>query len=247
MNILEVDDVKKYFGEVRALDGVSLGFEERELTSIIGPNGAGKSTFFNVVTGKIRPGEGKVLFKGVEITNLKPYEIAKMGVSRAFQISNVFPELTVYENLRIGVLSRLEKTMNFLSLDSSMEDVNEETGALLKAVRLEDNGELPCGTLSHGDHRLVEIGIALATEPQMLLLDEPTAGMSQKETREMVKFIKELHTSRDITILLTEHDMDVVFSISERIIVMHQGKVIADDQPDKIKGIEAVKEAYLGE
>lgn len=245
--ILEARGLRKHFGDLAAVAGVDLTFREAELAAVIGPNGAGKTTFFNLVTGRLKPTSGKVFFQGKDITGLTPYQIARKGISRIFQITNLFPELTVYENIRVAVLSKLRETARMLTLDRNLKKANEETDRILDTVGLSDKRNFLCGVLSHGDQRLVEIGVALAIDPVLLLLDEPTGGMGPEETDEMVKFIRGLVGKQDITIVLVEHDMSVVFSIAERIVVMHQGEIIADGKPDEIKTDARVREAYLGE
>jgi len=245
--ILETKSLWKNFGSLSAVAGVDLQFKKRELTSVIGPNGAGKTTLFNLITGKFKPSQGAVYFQGKEITGLKPHRIARIGISRIFQITNLFPELTAYENIRVAVLANLRETKRILTLDNKLQNANEETDRIIELIGLADKKDAPCGVLSHGDQRLIEVGVALAINPTLLLLDEPTGGMGPEETDEMVGFIRDLNEKQDITILLVEHDMSVVFSVSERIVVMHQGTVIADDMPDAIRENQKVREAYLGE
>ncbi len=246
-NILETKGLRKHFGDLAAVAGVDLTFREGELAAVIGPNGAGKTTFFNLVTGRLKPTAGKVYFRGKDITGLPPYHIARRGISRIFQITNLFPELTVYENIRVAVLSKMRETARMFTFDRNLRRANEETDRILDTVGLSEKRNSICGVLSHGDQRLVEIGVALAIDPVLLLLDEPTGGMGPEETDEMVKFIRGLVEKQDITIVLVEHDMSVVFSIAERIVVMHQGQIIADGKPDEIKAERGVREAYLGE
>lgn len=246
-SILETKNLRKHFGDLAAVAGVDLTFREKELAAVIGPNGAGKTTFFNLVTGRLKPTAGEVYFQGKDITGLTPYQIARKGISRIFQITNLFPELTVYENIRVAVLSKLRETARMLSFDRNLTRANDETDRILNTVGLSDRRNSLCGVVSHGDQRLVEIGIALAIDPVLLLLDEPTGGMGPEETDEMVKFIRGLAEEQNITILLVEHDMSVVFSIAERIVVMHQGEIIADGKPAEIKADTRVREAYLGE
>ena len=245
--ILETKSLWKNFGSLSAVAGVDLQFKNKELASVIGPNGAGKTTLFNLITGKLKPSQGAVYFEGSEITGLRPYRIARIGIGRIFQITNLFPELTAYENIRVSVLANLKETKRMLTLDHKVTKANEETDRLIELIGLSDKKDTACGVLSHGDQRLIEVGVALAINPSLLLLDEPTGGMGPEETDEMVGFIRDLNEKQDITILLVEHDMSVVFSVSERIVVMHQGAVIADGMPDEIRENEKVKEAYLGE
>jgi branched-chain amino acid transport system ATP-binding protein len=244
--ILQTQNLTKSFGHLLAVNRVSLDFKEGELASIIGPNGAGKTTFFNLISGKAKASAGTVRFRGGDITGLAPYQIVRKGIGRIFQITNLFPELTVYENIRVPVLARKGETSRLLSLDKKLRSVNEETLKILELIGLSDKRNNIFSALSHGDQRLVETGVALALEPALLLLDEPTGGMGPEETDEMVKFVRGLTEKQKITIILVEHDMRVVFSISDRIIVMHSGGVIADGKPDDIKADERVREAYLG-
>lgn len=246
-NILEVKGLWKNFGNLAAVAGVDLKFKKNEFTSVIGPNGAGKTTLFNLVTGKLKPTRGGVYFDGKDITGLKPYKIARIGISRIFQITNLFPELTAYENIRVAVLAKMKENKRIFTLDKRLTKANEETGRIIDLIGLSDKIDSLCGVLSHGDQRLIEVGVALASDPTILLLDEPTGGMGPEETDEMVRFIRELNDKEDLTILLVEHDMSVVFSVSERIVVMHQGMVIADGNPEEIRQNEKVREAYLGE
>jgi branched-chain amino acid transport system ATP-binding protein len=245
--ILEVKDLWKNFGNLAAVAGVDLKFREKELASVIGPNGAGKTTLFNLITGGLKPTRGGVYFKDNDITALKPYQIARSGISRIFQITNLFPELKAYENIRIAVLAKMKETKKILTLDKNLKKANEETDRIIELIGLAAKKDALCGVLSHGDQRLLEVGVALASDPTLLLLDEPTGGMGPEETDDMVRFIQGLNEKQDITILLVEHDMSVVFSVSERIVVMHQGVVIADGNSEEIKQNEKVRDAYLGE
>ena len=247
LTILETKSLWKNFGSLSAVAGVDLQFKNRELASVIGPNGAGKTTLFNLITGKLKPSQGAVYFRGTEITGLKPHKIARIGIGRIFQITNLFPELTAYENIRVAVLANLKETKRLLTLDHKLTKANEETDRIIELIGLSDKKDTSCGILSHGDQRLIEMGVALAINPNLLLLDEPTGGMGPEETDEMVGFIRDLNEKQDITILLVEHDMSVVFSVSERVVVMHQGTVIADGTPHEISENEKVREAYLGE
>ncbi|NIQ40041.1 MAG: ATP-binding cassette domain-containing protein [Proteobacteria bacterium] len=244
--ILQTENLTKSFGQLMAVNRVDIEFREGELTSIIGPNGAGKTTFFNLISGKSRANAGKIRFRGDDITGLAPHQIVKKGIGRIFQITNLFPELSVYQNIRVSVLARMGESSRLFSLDRKLRHVNEETSRILELIGLSDRRDVTCSALSHGDQRLVETGVALALEPRLLLLDEPTGGMGPEETDEMVKFVRRLSEKQRITIILVEHDMRVVFSISDRIVVMHSGSVIADGKPDEIKEDERVKAAYLG-
>jgi branched-chain amino acid transport system ATP-binding protein len=247
MNVLEIRGLVKNFGKLAAVDRVDLDFQEGEFTSIIGPNGAGKTTLFNLVTGKLSPSSGTIMFNGKDITGLTPYQISRIGISRIFQITNLFPELSVYENIKVSVLAKRKETSKMFTLSKKRSEADVEAERILETIGLTEKKESLCDSLSHGDQRLVEVGVALAIDPILLLLDEPTGGMGPEETDMMVQFIRALQEKQKVTILLVEHDMSVVFSVSERIVVMHQGAVIADDRPDEIRRNEKVREAYLGE
>jgi branched-chain amino acid transport system ATP-binding protein len=247
MNILEIRGLWKNFGKLAAVAGVDLNFQEGEFTSIIGPNGAGKTTLFNLVTGKLAPSSGTIRFNGKDIAGLTPYQISRLKLSRIFQITNLFPELTVYENIKVSVLAKRKETSKIFTLSKNRSQADEETERILDIIGLSEKKESMCGSLSHGDQRLVEVGVALATDPVLLLLDEPTGGMGPEETDRMVQFVRTLQEMQKVTILLVEHDMSVVFSVSKRIVVMHQGAVIADGNPDEIRKNDKVREAYLGE
>lgn len=242
--ILSTHELSLHFGGVTAVNNVSLKFEENELRSIIGPNGAGKTTLFNVITGRIPASSGRVFYRGQDITNRAPHEIVRSGISRIFQRSSIFFGSTVFENVRIARQAKTGGSLRILSSKESLKNVNEGTWGILEQLGLTDQAEFPASTLSHGDQRLLEIGIALAGDPKLLLLDEPTSGMSPGETERTTKLIRRL--AKEIAIILVEHDMEVVMSISDRISVMHQGSIIAQGTPKEIQQNEMVKEAYLG-
>lgn len=247
MKFLEIRNLSKEFGKLRAVNDVNLEVKKGSIVAIIGPNGAGKSTLFNLVTGYLPVSSGMVVFKGEELTNLPPYKILQKGVSRSFQVSNIFPDLTAFENVRIGVLSHRRKTMKLFSLVEEMYEITEEASNILKSVGLTHELNTVASTLSHGDQKRLEIGIALTNEPDLLLLDEPTAGMAPEETMNTVNLIKDISNKRNTTIVFTEHDLNVVFSIAERVIVLQQGSVIADGTGEEVRKDKKVKEAYLGE
>jgi branched-chain amino acid transport system ATP-binding protein len=225
---------------------VTLSIREGEITSLIGPNGAGKTTFYNVLTGKFRSTSGTVIFKGEDITNLPPHRIWKKGISRSFQITNIFSEQTVFENIRSALIVHTGKSMKFLNRIGHFNDLPKKCMHILRLVGLEEKKDMLCNAISHGDMRIVEIGIVLASEPELVFLDEPTAGMNPEETKKMVKLTKELFEHTGTTFLITEHDMNVVFSISHRIIVLDHGQILADGSPEEIRENEEVKKAYLG-
>jgi len=244
--ILETKKLTKNFGKFSALFEVDLAIREKEITSLIGPNGAGKTTFFNAISGALRPTYGHVFFKGKDISGFPPHKIIKLGLARSFQVSNIFSELTVFENIRSAVTARSIARMNMFKHIDSYNSLYAESMQFLKLVGLEDKKDFPCPTLSHGDVRAVEIGITLATQPDLIFLDEPTAGMTPQETMGMVDLIKNLSRQTKTTIFVIEHDMKVVFSISNRIIVLHHGQILADGTPEQIRENSKVKEAYLG-
>lgn len=245
--ILETKELTKSFGELRAVDHVNLSVEEGELRAIIGPNGAGKTTLFNLISGRIPVDSGQILFRGEDITNLPVHKILRYGISRSFQITNIFPKLTVFENVMIPVLSRIGKSLNFITPAKKIPKVNEEVYKVLESIGLTEKANLPATALSHGDQKHLEMAIALANQPKLMLLDEPTAGMSPEDTAQTVELIKKVCQELAITIVFTEHDMEIVFSISDRISVLHQGRIIAEGKPQDIRYNEQVIEAYLGE
>ena len=245
MTLLEIENLMKAFGGFQATDGVSLSVENGSLCSLIGPNGAGKTTLFNQITGYLVPDSGRVAFKGAEITGLHPYEISRKGITRAFQIINIFPRLTVTESVQLAILARRGKTLRCFAPAKSM--VREEAMAVLETVGLAERADALARELSHGDQRILELALALAGEPELLLLDEPMAGMSPFERVKVTELIQKIHQDRGLTVLFCEHDMDVVFGISERVTVLHQGRVIAEGKPEDIKKNEEVHLVYLGQ
>jgi branched-chain amino acid transport system ATP-binding protein len=246
MSVLEVRSVSKRFGNLVAVRDVSLAVEKGELRAIIGPNGAGKTTFFNLISGFFRPTAGTIAFEGGDITTLAPEERVALGIARTFQITEIFPELTLFENVRISTevtdgyrlrpwMSGSEKA----KVRQQVEETLELTGLAAKSGRL-------VGELAHGDQRAAEIAMALALRPRLLLLDEPTAGMGDQETYDIAQLVRRLHRDSKLTIVLIEHDMRVVFHLADRITVLDQGKLLADGAPAEIAANEAVQAAYLG-
>jgi len=242
--ILEVQGLTKSFGGLHAVHDVHFGIEERELSAIIGPNGAGKTTLFNLLTGHMRPDAGRVIFKGTDITGRAPHKICRAGIGRSFQRLNIFPRLTTFENIQVAVFSTQGKGSNLLSSAETM--VREETEAVLDGVGLQKKKRVRAGLLSHGDQKRLEIGIALASQPELLLLDEPTAGMSPSETVETTELIRKLVKERGLALIFVEHDMNVVFGISDKIKVMHQGMIMFEGTPEEVRGNEEVQRVYLG-
>ena len=245
--LLRTESLEKSFGHLRAVNGVNVHFEADALTSIIGPNGAGKTTLINLLTGSLAMDSGKIFFKAEEISKMPTHERVKRGIGRSFQIMNIFPMLTVFQNIQIPVLSRFGKSLNFFSRLDAHGDVIEEVKKISRDVGLWDKRGLPAGELSHGDQRLLEMGIAMASQPELCFLDEPTSGMNPGERVKILENIRKLSKEKRTTFVIVEHDMDVVFSLSDRIVVMHRGEVIADGRPDEIRENEEVREVYLGE
>jgi branched-chain amino acid transport system ATP-binding protein len=218
--------------------------EKGEIVAVIGPNGAGKTTLFNLITGIIRPDKGKVLFKGEDITGLPPYKICRKGISRSFQVVNLFQRLTVFENVQIAVLARMKKNWNLFSKAERMGI--EETNRILEAVGIHDKKDYTGASLSHGDRKVLEIAVALGTSPEFLILDEPTAGMSPEETARCIELIHHLSQDMDLTILFCEHEMDIVFYIANRIMGMVRGRTIIQGTCDEVRCNQEVQDAYLG-
>jgi branched-chain amino acid transport system ATP-binding protein len=243
--VLDVHDLRKSFDGFRAVGGVSFTVPKGSISAIIGPNGAGKTTLFNLITGHVRPDGGRVVFRERDVTGIAPHDLCRMGMGRSFQRTNIFPRLTVYQNVQAAFLCHRGRGWN---LFTSVETLyRHETQALLESVGLLDKAGEVSGFLSHGNQKQLELGLALALEPEILLLDEPTAGMSAAETRESIRLIERIARERGLTLLFTEHDMEVVFSIAHRITVLHQGRVIADGPPDEVRRDPEVRRVYLGD
>lgn len=245
MSILEIKGIKKAFGGVMAVAGINLEVQDGHIHSIIGPNGAGKTTLFNLITGYYPCDEGQVFFKGQDITGLATQKIVKMGMGRSFQVTNIFPKLSVFENIQATILYRGGKGLNLFSDVRKL--VLEETEELLSMVELIEHATEMAGVLSAGDRKRLELGIVLATNPDLLLLDEPTCGMSPGETTNTIELIKKIALEKSLTVLFTEHKMDMVFSISSKITVMNFGTIIAAGKPEDIKSNEKVQKIYFGE
>jgi len=242
--ILKTEKLTKVFGGLKAVDKVDLDVQEGDIHAIIGPNGAGKSTFFNLVTHYLDQDEGRVIFKGEDITNLPPHRICKKGVVRCFQRANIYPMLTVAESVQMAVLSQQGKALNMFRPTRNMS--RSEVADILDNTDLSEHADVRGDALSHGDKKRLELAIALGNRPDLLLLDEPTAGMSREETRATMELIKGFRDRMNLTILFTEHDMSVVFGIARRITVLHQGCIIADGIPEEVRNNEEVQQVYLG-
>ena len=247
MSLLQVKNVSKHFGSLIAVNDISMTVEPGELRAIIGPNGAGKTTFFNLITGFFTPTSGSIVFDGQDVTHLLPARRVWCGMARTFQVTEVFPELTVRENLRIPV--EVAAGLRLRAWLSQADDVKiqERVAELLGMGNLTDKAHRPVGELSHGDQRATEIMMALALKPRLLLLDEPTAGMGDQETYDITQLIRRLHKNSKLTIVLIEHDMRVVFHLADRIMVLDQGKFLAEGTPAEIAANKAVQTAYLGQ
>ncbi|MDZ7745104.1 MAG: ABC transporter ATP-binding protein [Halobacteriales archaeon] len=252
-SVLETEELRRQFGRLVAVDDLDVSIEANEITSIIGPNGAGKTTFYNLLTGRLEPTSGAVRLRPrdseadlIDVTNKPAHEIASLGLSRGFQINNVFDGLTVAENLRIARISRDGRTLDFRAIAATDDDLEAGVLDIAELIGLTDILDTECANLSHGDKRKVEIALALATDPSVVLLDEPTAGMNATETSRMVELVERLDEETDTTFVITEHDMEVVLGISDRILVLDNGKLIADGAPDEVLSDQRVREAYLG-
>ena len=243
--ILRAEKLNKSFGGLTAVYDVNLQIQEKELVSIIGPNGAGKTTLFNLLTGHLPADSGRIFFQEKEITRLPPHTISRMGIGRSFQRLNIFPRLSAFENIQVAVFSAQRQSRNLFSRASKL--ARRETEAILDSVGLLDKKEVKGGLLAHGDQKRLEMGIALAVEPNLLLLDEPTQGMSPRESAEITRLIQKLVKEKGLTLIFVEHDMNVVFGISDSIKVLHQGRIIFEGKPEEVKNNEEVQRIYLGE
>ncbi len=242
--MLRVTDLEKSFDGFKAVAGANLHVAPSEVVAVIGPNGAGKTTLFHLITGQLAPDRGQILFKGEPIAGLAPHKVCRRGIGRSYQVVNVFDRLTVLDNVRIAVLAREGRTWNLLRPASGM--CRDETVNILESAGLAGKAGRICATLSHGDRKVLEIAIALGSRPELLILDEPTAGMSPEETAATLKLMQRLSQEMGLTLLFCEHDMEMVFSIADRIMVMQQGRTIIQDTPEKVRADKRVREAYLG-
>jgi branched-chain amino acid transport system ATP-binding protein len=241
---LELKDLRKSFGKSEIIRGINMAIPSGERVGIIGPNGAGKSTLFNLISGRFEPSSGQVLLNGQRIDGKKPFEINRMGLSRSFQITNIFPKLSVFENLRCGVLWSLGYKYTFLKFLADLDDANERAEELMRMIKLDKKRDVLAINLTYAEQRALEIGITIAGGANVILLDEPTAGMSRSETSRFISLIKEVTVGK--TLLTVEHDMGVVFGLADKIAVVVYGEVIAYDKPEAVRADQRVQEAYLG-
>jgi branched-chain amino acid transport system ATP-binding protein len=244
MAILKLEGLFKDFSGLQVLFGISLDVMEGERHAIIGPNGAGKSTLFNLITGFYRPSKGKILFSDKDITGWSVHKIARMGISRSFQIINIFPEMTIFENVRNAIVSKANRRFNWISLLNRSEEIQRESDRIIELIGMTDVRDFPVSELSYGRQRQLELALALARDPVLIMLDEPTAGLDTEETRTFVQLIKQVTEGK--TLIVVEHDMEVVFNLADRITVINYGQVLATGSPDEIRANEEVKKAYLG-
>jgi branched-chain amino acid transport system ATP-binding protein len=241
---LELKDLRKSFGKTEIIRGINLAVSPGERVAIIGPNGAGKSTLFNLISGRFEPSSGDVLLNGNRINGLKPFEINRLGLSRSFQITNIFPKLSVFENLRCSVLWSLGYKYTFFKFLSGLDDANARAQELMEMIHLDKKRDVLAVNLTYAEQRALEIGITIAGGASVILLDEPTAGMSRSETTRFVQLIRQV--TMDKTLLMVEHDMGVVFDLADKVAVLVQGEVLAFDTPDAVRADARVRDAYLG-
>ena len=244
VSALELKDLRKNFGKTEIIRGINLAVKSGERVAIIGPNGAGKSTLFNLISGRFEPTSGVVLLNGQSINGKKPYEINRLGLSRSFQITNIFPKLSVFENLRCSVLWSLGYKYTFLKFLANLDDANERASELMEMIKLDKKRDVLGMNLTYAEQRALEIGITIAGGAGVILLDEPTAGMSLSETTRFIKLIKDVTVGK--TLLTVEHDMGVVFGLADKIAVVVYGEIIAYDVPEAVRADQSVQEAYLG-
>jgi branched-chain amino acid transport system ATP-binding protein len=244
--IFETINLSKHFGALIAVDSVNMKVRKNSLHAIIGPNGAGKTTFFNLLSGNIEPTHGQVIFKGRDITHQPVHRTIHFGIGRSFQITNIFPNLTVFENIRLAAQALGQDNFKFWQAASHFKSYEERTWNVIEQVGLKDRAQTPARTLPHGDQRKLELGMILAPDPEVLLLDEPTAGMAAEQVPELIALIQEIQMAGNKTVMLVEHNMNVVMSVSDAITVMHQGKVLAEGTPSEIAANKEVQTAYLG-
>ena len=245
--VLKIDNLIKSFNGNTVISDISLSIEQGELSAIIGPNGAGKTTFFNLITGYHLPNSGKIYFEGKSIGGMQPFDIVRLGIARAFQITNIFPKLSVLENIVATVITHRKGNLNLVTPTVKLKSVYDRAYQILEDVGLADWAHRQSGTLAHGNQKILDIAVALAMEPKLLLLDEPTAGMSPEERWKTVELIQKLWQQLNITMVFIEHDMDIVFGISQKVRVLCYGTMLAEGTPEEISQNDKVIEAYLGE
>lgn len=246
MPLLECKRLVRRFGALVAVDDVDLTVERGEIRAVIGPNGAGKSTVFNLITSVLKPSAGRVIFAGEDITGLPVHQVAQKGIARTFQLCHVFPALSVRENVRIAAQARDRRRWRFLGGGSVLSSSSVVADAAIERMRLAALADVTAAMLSHGDQRLLEVAMAIAQKPRLLMLDEPTQGLSIEETARAVQILKDMLAEGDLSVLLVEHDMEVVFKLADNITVLHRGRVIADGSPAAVRGNAQVRSAYLG-
>ncbi|HTW71837.1 MAG TPA: ABC transporter ATP-binding protein [Acetobacteraceae bacterium] len=243
--MLEITHLRKSFAGFVAVNDVSLTVESQQIVAVIGPNGAGKSTFFNLITGHLRADTGRVVLDGRDVTGLPPYRICSLGMGRSFQLTNIFPRLTVLQNVQAALIAHRGHGLDFWSRSETL--LRDEAEALLASIGLGGVANEIAGTLAYGNQKQLELGIALASDPKVLLLDEPTAGMSAGETHDTIALLRRIALERGLTLLFTEHDMAVVFGIAQKIAVLYQGRKLAEGAPDEVRANPEVRRVYLGE
>ena len=246
MSALKVNNLYRYFGTLQAVNGVTFEIPHGSVCGFVGANGAGKTTFFNLLSGNLKPTSGKVFYKGLDLTGKPIHRMIHLGLGRSFQITNIFPNLTVHENIRLASQAMEDKNLRLLMDTTKMERCEARTAEVVEKVGLKSQALLPARVLSHGDQRKLELGMILAPDPEVLLLDEPTAGMATALVPELITLIQEVQQSGTKTVILVEHNMNVVMSVSDKITVMHQGQVLAEGTPAEIASNHEVQTAYLG-
>ena len=244
--LLETHDLSRYFGGLKAVEGVSFQLKQGDFHSIIGPNGAGKTTFLNLISGTLKPTQGRVIYKGQDITDLPTHRMAHLGIARSYQITNLFPTLTVFENIRIAAQALGTDNFRMFTHYNHFKRYEDDAWSVLEKVGLASHASIPVISLPHGDKRRLELAMLLAQNPDVLLLDEPTAGLATEQVPEFMALVKEVHDKGDRTVVLVEHNMSVVMTLSNRISVMHQGRILAEGTPREISANETVQHAYLG-
>lgn len=244
--ILKVEGIKKYFGGIKVLENVSFELKQGEFKTIIGPNGAGKTTLYNIISGVMRPTAGKIFYREEEITKYPPYKIAKLGICRSFQTTNLFSGLSAHENIRLAVQSKSKENFNIIKESDKNVDFINKAYEIIRQVKLEGKEEILAKNLTHTEKRKLELGIALALSGDILLLDEPTAGVAAEEVPELFKIVEDIHKNQNKSILLIEHKIGIILSMSDTIAVLQNGVLIADDTPENIQKNQKVQDAYFG-